>query len=64
MLEYSLVLPDVSIELNVNGDVMSGKLPGIEIEPVIRYLNLITIDDLLFEDTIFIAQAVPPSRVI
>jgi hypothetical protein len=54
----------MAIELNVYCDIMPGKLPRVEVKPVIWYFNLEPIDKLLLEDTIFVAQAITPRRVI
>jgi len=43
---------------------MSRELPWVKVQPVIRYLNLIPVNDLLLEDTITVAQTVAPSRVV
>lgn len=59
-----LVLADMSVELDVDSNVMSRELPRVEIKPVIRNLHLVSIDDLLLEDTILVPQSITPSRVI
>jgi len=43
---------------------VSGEFPGVEVKPVVRHLDLIAIDDLLFEDAVTVPQAVTPGRVI
>jgi hypothetical protein len=43
---------------------MSWKFPRIEVEPVIRNLDLISIHNLLLEDSISVSQSVSPSRVV
>lgn len=43
---------------------MAGELPRIEIKPVVRHLHLVTIDDLLLEDTVSVTQTISPSRVV
>ncbi len=55
---------DISVELNVHGDIVPRKFPRVEIQPIIWYLNLVSVDNFLLKDTISITQAVAPSRVI
>ena len=43
---------------------MSRELPGVEIEPVIRNLDLISIDNFLLEDTVSVAEPISPRRVV
>lgn len=43
---------------------MSGKLPRVDVKPVIRLLHLVAIHDVLLEDTIAVAQAVAPRREV
>lgn len=43
---------------------MTGKLPRIEVKPVVGNLDLVSIDNLLFEDTVPIPQTVTPRRVV
>jgi hypothetical protein len=43
---------------------MSWKFPRIEVEPIIRNLDLISIHNLLLEDSISVSQSVSPSRVV
>jgi len=43
---------------------MSWEFPRIEVEPVIRNLNLISIYNLLLEDSISVSQSVSPGRVV
>lgn len=43
---------------------MSGKLPWVDVKPVIRFLHLVAIDNVLFEDTIAVAQSVAPGREV
>lgn len=40
---------------------MSWKLPGIKVQPIIGNFDLITIDNLLLEDTISVSQTITPS---
>ena len=76
ILEFS----DMAVELNLRllaslfltavswtyiyNDIMSGKLPRIEIKPVIGYLDLVSINNFLLENTIAVSQTITPSRVI
>ena len=50
-----LILLDMTIKLNINGDVRSGEFPWIETEPIIRDFDLITVDNFLLENSISIA---------
>lgn len=43
---------------------MSGELPGVKVEPVVRHLNLISVDDFLLENSISISKTVTPGRVV
>lgn len=43
---------------------MSRELPRVEVQPVVRDLYLIPVDDLLLEDTVSISQTVAPGGVI
>jgi hypothetical protein len=40
---------------------MSRELPRVEVQPVVRDLDLVAVDDLLLEDAVAVAQAVAPS---
>jgi hypothetical protein len=48
----------------INSDVVSWELPGVEVEPVIRHLDLVSIDNFLLENAISISETVPPSGVV
>ena len=54
----------MTVELNVHSDIVPRKLPRVEVQPIIWYLDLISVDDFLLEDTISVTQAIPPSRII
>ncbi len=43
---------------------MTRELPRVEVQPVVRHLNLVAVDDLLLEDAIAVAEAVTPSWVV
>lgn len=43
---------------------MSGELPRVEVQPVVRDLHLIPVDDLLLEDAIPVPQSVAPGGVV
>lgn len=43
---------------------MTRELPGVKVQPVVRNLNLVSVNDLLLEDTISVAETVAPSRVV
>ena len=55
---------DITVELNVYGDVMSGKFPRVEVQPIVRDLYLKTVDDFLLKDTVSVTQAISPGGVI
>jgi len=59
-----LILPDVSIELDLDCHVMTGELPWVKVEPVIWNLHLVSIDDLLLEDAVSVSKSVSPCWVI
>ena len=46
-----LVFVDMPKELDVDSNVMTGELPWVEVKPVVRDFDLISINDFLFEDT-------------
>ena len=41
--------------------VVPGKLPGIEVKPVVGNLDLVTVNNLLLEDSVTVPQPVTPS---
>lgn len=43
---------------------MAGELPGVEVQPVVGHFDLVAVDDLLLENTVAVAQAVAPGRVV
>ena len=49
-------------ETYVYDNIVSWKLPRIEVKPVIGNLDLVTIHDFLLEDTVSISQPISPSR--
>jgi hypothetical protein len=51
-------------ETYINSNVIAWELPGVEVQPVVRHLDLIPINDFLLEDAIAVAKAVTPSRVV
>ena len=55
---------DITVELNVNSDVMSRKFPRVKVQPIVWNLYLKPVDDFLFKDTISVAQAISPGWVI
>ena len=59
-----LVSRDIAVELNVHSDIVPGKFPRVEVQPIIWYFYLESVDNLLLEDTISVTQAISPSRVI
>jgi hypothetical protein len=44
----------------INRYIVARKLPWVEVEPVVRYLDLISIDNLLLENTIPVSQTITP----
>lgn len=65
ILRYCLlVLSHITIKLDVHCDVVSRELPGVEVEPVIRDLDLVPIDNFLLEDAISITETITPGRVV
>ncbi len=55
---------DITVELNVHCDIVPGKFPRIEIQPIIWNLDLVSVDNLLLEDAISVTQAISPGRVV
>lgn len=58
------MLVHVSVELDIDGDVMSGKLPGVEVQPVIWNFNLVAIHKFLLEYAVFVSQGISPGWVV
>ena len=54
----------MTVELNVHSDIVSGELPRVEVQPIIWYFYLVSVDNLLLEDTISVTQAISPSRIV
>ena len=54
----------MTVELNIHSNVVPREFPRVEIQPIIWYLHLKPVDDLLLKDTISITQAISPGRVI
>lgn len=50
-----LVLANVAIKLNVYRNVMSRKLPRIQVEPIVGHFDLISVDDILLENSVPVA---------
>ena len=57
-------LGDMAIELDIDGDIVTRELPGVEVEPVVWHLDLVAVDDFLLEDTVAVPEAVTPGRVV
>jgi hypothetical protein len=49
---------------HIYDNIMSREFPRIEVKPVIRNLDLISVHNLLLEDSISISQSVSPGRVV
>lgn len=43
---------------------MPGEFPGVEVEPIIGNLDLVAVNDLLFEDTVAVPQSIAPCREV
>ena len=54
----------MTVKLNVHGDIVPGKLPRVEVQPIIWYLYLESVDNLLLKDAISVTQAISPGRVV
>lgn len=62
---FVVLFPHPTAEANVVRDVGPLDLEGVAVgQPVIRNLDLVAIDDLLLEDTVFVTNTVAPSGVI
>ena len=55
---------DVTVELNIYSDVMSGKFPRVEVQPIVWNLYLKPVDNFLLKDTISVTQAISPGGII
>jgi len=49
---------------HVNCHIMAGKLPRVEVEPVVGHLDLVALDDFLLEDAVAVSQTVAPGRIV
>lgn len=49
---------------HIDKNIMSGKLPRVKVQPVVRNLNLVSIHNLLLKNTITISQPITPSGVV
>jgi hypothetical protein len=61
---FILVVLHTTIELNVDGDLVSRELPRVVVQPVIWNFHLIAINNLLLEDSIAVTETVAPSWVV
>ncbi len=59
-----LKLSNITIKLDLDCHIMTGKFPRIKVEPVIWNLHLVSIDDLLLEDAVSVSKSVSPGWVI
>ena len=57
---YSRLSANISVELYVDGHIMSREFPRVEVQPVIRDLNLVSINELLLKNTISVAKSISP----
>jgi hypothetical protein len=51
-------------QVYINSYIMSGEFPGIEVKPIIGDLDLVAVNDLLFEDTVSVSKTVAPGGVV
>lgn len=49
---------------HIDGHVVTGKLPGVKVQPVVRNLDLVSVNDLLLEDAISVSQAIAPGGIV
>jgi len=61
---YLLILPNVSVELDFDSHIMTWEFPWVKVQPVVWDLHLVSIDDLLLEDTISVSKSVSPGWVV
>lgn len=62
MSALDLVIPPS--KTHVNNDIMSWEFPRIEVEPVIRNLDLVSVHNFLLENTISVSQSIAPSWIV
>ena len=55
---------NMTVELDVHGDIVPREFPRVKVQPIIGYFNLVAVDDFLLEDTVSVTQAISPSRVV
>lgn len=55
---------DMTIELNVHSDIVPREFPRVEVQPIIWYLYLISVDDFLLKDAVSITQTISPGGII
>lgn len=48
----------------VDGDIVTGELPGVKVQPVVRHFDLVTVNDFLFEDSVSVTKTVTPGGVV
>ena len=53
-----------AVELDVDSYIVPRKLPRVEIQPIVWNFDLISIHNLLLEDTISITESVAPCRIV
>ena len=51
----------MTVKLDIYDNIVSWKLPRIEIKPVVRNFDLVSIDYLLLEDAVPVPKTVAPS---
>lgn len=49
------VFVDPAVELDVNCDIVSRELPRVEVKPVVRNLDLVSVVNLLLENTVSVS---------
>ena len=58
------ILVDPAVELDINRYIASRKFPRVEVKPVIRDFDLVSIFNLLLKDTVSVSQAVAPCCIV
>ena len=59
-----LILPDPTVELDIDRHIMAREFPRVEIQPVIGNFYLVAIYDLLLENPIAVSESVAPGWVV
>jgi hypothetical protein len=43
---------------------MTGELPGVKIQPIVGYFDLVAVNDFLLEDSVSITKTIAPGGVV